>query len=134
MLLDWLTAVVEGRVTVMRLRRLRTEVESSRLRWLHMRHLQTWQPGLTGLNDFNKKLNCQKRYRALNYHQHDQGLISSSTSASNVDAQKDSPKVPDPINLLRGGNSDPFDVFSFAITPRVAEVITFVRDVQLPCE
>lgn len=39
---------------------------------------------------------------------------------------------PSPLTLLRRGNSDPFSSFSFAITARVNEVITFIRDIQLP--
>ncbi|KIW68617.1 hypothetical protein PV04_04551 [Phialophora macrospora] len=40
--------------------------------------------------------------------------------------------VPSPLTFLRRGNSDPFSSFSFAITARVNEVITFIRDIQLP--
>ncbi|KIW79922.1 hypothetical protein Z517_06537 [Fonsecaea pedrosoi CBS 271.37] len=40
--------------------------------------------------------------------------------------------LPSPLTLIRHGNSDPFSCFSFSITPRVNEVITFIRDIQLP--
>lgn len=37
-----------------------------------------------------------------------------------------------PVTILQGGNSDPFESLALRVTPRVNEVISFVRDYFLP--
>ncbi|KIX92502.1 uncharacterized protein Z520_11822 [Fonsecaea multimorphosa CBS 102226] len=63
----------------------------------------------------------------------DQAQVESGTSGpiDRVDAPPPS-DLPSPLTLIRHDNSDPFSCFSFSITPRVNEVISFIRDIQLP--
>jgi len=49
-----------------------------------------------------------------------------------LQAQKESLAIVGPVTILREGNSDPFESLALTVTPKVNEVMSFVRDYFLP--